>query len=252
MSQSTVEKNTSLALALNAETNRSRPAGRLPRAGLLLVAAAGTLMAACTPPTHSIIVGSIPDDYRTNHPIVIGESEKVLDLPVGANSYGMTEAQRIRLEGFLSDYNSRSAPFVSILVPAGSANEAAAEHAAGDFAAFMRRNGISRNHILVQSYQSPVPEASAPIRVSYTVTRASTNKCGRWPKDILDNAENKHYADFGCSSQNNLAAQVANPTDLLGPRRSTSIDAENRGVAIDKYKAKSISDDFSSKREIDY
>lgn len=252
MSQTMVEKNISLAHALTGKTDRSRQAGRLPRAGRAAVVAAGALLAACTAPTHSIIVGSIPDDYRTNHPIVIGESEKVLDLPVGANSYGMTQTQRIRLEGFLSDYDTHSAPFVSILVPAGSANEAAAEHASGDFAAFMRKNGISRNHILVQSYQSPVPEASAPIRVSYTVMRASTNKCGRWPKDILDNAENKHYEDFGCSSQNNLAAQVANPTDLLGPRKTTSIDAENRGAAIDKYKAKSISDDFRTNSEINY
>ena len=49
--------------------------------------------------------------------------------------------------------------------------------------------------------------------------RAQTDKCGRWPEDLLHDAENKHYADFGCSYQNNLAAQIANPADLLGPRK---------------------------------
>jgi pilus assembly protein CpaD len=52
----------------------------------------------------------------------------------------------------------------------------------------------------------------------------------------LNNAENKHYADFGCSYQNNLAAQIANPADLIGPRKQTSIDAERRGQVIDDYR----------------
>ena len=60
----------------------------------------------------------------------------------------------------------------------------------------------------------------SPIRVSYPDMRAAVaGKCGRWPDDILNHAENKHYANFGCSYQNNLAAQVANPADFLGPRR---------------------------------
>ncbi len=58
--------------------------------------------------------------------------------------------------------------------------------------------------------------------------RAQTDKCGRWPEDILETSENKHYANFGCSYQNNLAAQIANPADLLGPRKQTPIDAANR------------------------
>ena len=52
--------------------------------------------------------------------------------------------------------------------------------------------------------------------------RAQTDKCGRWPEDILETSENKHYANFGCSYQNNLAAQIANPADLLGPRKQTA------------------------------
>ena len=86
------------------------------------------------------------------------------------------------------------------------------------------------------SYQAPSVDISAPVRVAYTAMRAQTNKCGRWPEDILDNAENKHYANFGCSYQNNLAAQIADPADLLGPRKLSEVDAEKRGVVIDEYR----------------
>ena len=65
--------------------------------------AGGRLSARCCPAARkrdSITVGAVPDDYRTNHPIVIGEKEEVLDLPVGAGDRGMTEQQRESLEGF--------------------------------------------------------------------------------------------------------------------------------------------------------
>lgn len=222
-----------------------------PRA--LIAAAALALLTGCTnAPSHSIIVGSVPDDYRTNHPIVVGERETVLDLPVGASAYGMTKFQKTRIDGFMADFDARSAGYVQVLVPTGSVNEAAAQRASGDITAYLRRLGVSRNQIAVQPYVSPVPEASPPIRISYAVMRAYTDKCGRWPKDMLDDTDNKHYANFGCSAQNNLAAQVANPTDLLGPRKPGPIDAENRDVAIGDYKAHNVSGDFTGQSEVDY
>lgn len=241
---------TRIAVSLNA-SSPDRVVARAPRAlGLALVMTAAALIAGCNAPSHSIIVGSIPDDYRTNHPIVVGEKEQVLDLPVGASSYGMTKFQRTRLDGFLSDYDPRSSAFVAILVPSGSRNEAAARRTSADIEAYMRQRGIRRGYIVEQRYQSPLPDASPPIRISYMATKAYTDRCGRWPDDALESTDNKHYENFGCAYQNNLAAQVANPTDLLGPRRMSPIDAENRDVAIGDYKSHNVSDSFSS--EIEY
>ena len=88
----------------------------------------------------------------------------------------------------------------------------------------------------ISSYTSQSAEVSAPVRVMYTAMKAQTNKCGRWPDDLAETSENKHYANFGCSYQNNLAAQIANPADLLGPRKMTEVDAEKRSVVIDEYR----------------
>ena len=107
---------------------------------------------------------------------------------------------------------------------------------AATMAAALLAGCANRDHIQVGA-----PDALPPIRVTYTAIRAQTGKCGRWPADLMENSENKHWANFGCSYQNNLAAQVANPHDLIGPRRPTEIDAEKRGVAIDDYQT-SVSD----------
>jgi pilus assembly protein CpaD len=202
----------------------------------LTMALATGLLSGCVSPPDSVIVGSVPDDYRTRHPIVIAEKEQVIDLPVGASDRGMTRMQRTALGGFLSDYDRSSAPMLNILVPVGSRNELAASHAASQFAHFAKKHGVPASRVLISSYQAGSIEVSAPVRVMYTAMKAQTDRCGRWPADIADTTDNKQYFNFGCSNQNNLAAQVADPGDLLGPRKMTPPDAERRGIVIDDYR----------------
>ncbi|MBX3582979.1 MAG: CpaD family pilus assembly protein [Rhizobiaceae bacterium] len=202
---------------------------------LVLAAAAVALLAGCAQKRDSVVVGAIPDDYRTNHPIVIAEKEETLDLPVGSGDRGATASQRATLEGFLANYDRTAAPTLTIIKPSGSANAAAASNVAADFAKIAKQNGVPGSRIMIASYQASPEEVSAPVRVSFVGMQAQTGKCGRWPDDLLKTSENKHYANFGCSYQNNVAAQVANPSDLLGPRKQTPIDAENRGRVIGEY-----------------
>ncbi len=206
-----------------------------PLAPLTVIVTAAALLGGCAA-RDSVTVGAVPDDYRTNHPIVIAEKEQVIDLPVGASDRGMTKTQRVALGGFLSDYDRSAAPVLNILVPVGSQNSVAASQAGSDFAHYAKKFGVPASRIMLSSYQAGAADVSAPVRVSYTAMSAQTNKCGRWPEDIADTSDNKHYANFGCSYQNNLAAQVANPADLLGPRKMTEPDAERRSTVIDDYR----------------
>lgn len=203
--------------------------------GVLFASVAAALLAGCAN-RDSITVGSIPDDYRTNHPIVISEKEKAIDIPVGSTDRSMTKTQKAAIEGFAATYDRSAMAPVTILVPHGSANQGAAGRVAQDLIRSMKKSGIPRSRIALASYQADSSETSAPIRVSYVAMAAHTNQCGRWPDDISPNADNKHYANFGCAYQNNLAAQIANPADLLGPRKPGDVDAERRNIIIDDYR----------------
>ena len=147
----------------------------------------------------------------------------------------MTHSQRVALGSLLDGYDRSASPVVTITAPVGSANSwrPPIPPPVSGAPAFARGSAIADH---VTSYQAPSVDISAPVRVAFTAMRAQTNKCGRWPEDILDNPENKHYADFGCSYQNNLAAQIADPADLLGPRKLSEVDAEERSVVIDEYR----------------
>ncbi|WP_265515985.1 CpaD family pilus assembly protein [Nitratireductor luteus] len=218
----------------------------------LAVITAMALVSGCSwAKRDSVIVGSVPDDYRTRHPIVIAEGEEILDLPIGTSAYRMTGHQKAAIAGFLDKYGDSGQSLVTILVPAGSLNEAAALSVSGDFAEYLRRAGVPGERIQVLSYQAG-PEETAPIRLSYGLVKAQVGPCGRWPDDIAESYENRNWENFGCAYQNNLAAQVANPNDFLGPRKMTPIDAENRDAAITDYKDRKISETFRSHSEVDY
>ncbi len=194
-----------------------------------------SLLAGCAG-RDSVVVGAVPDDYRTNHPIVIAEKDQSIDLPVGASDRGMTKIQRVALGGFLADYDRSAAPLLTILVPVGSQNQTAAAEAGRHFAKYAKAQGVPAGRIMMSSYQAGSAEVSAPVRVMYAAMQAQTNKCGRWTDDLTNTTENKHYTNFGCSYQNNLAQQMDNPADLLGPRKMTEVDAERRGRVIDGYR----------------
>ena len=102
---------------------------------------------------------------------------------------------------------------------------------------FREKSGLPANKVVVENYSAVDPEEAAPIRLSYFAIAASTSACGQWPEDLVVNTfENKNYYNFGCATQNNLAAQIADPNDLLGPRRMTPADATQRGKALERYR----------------
>ena len=214
----------------------------------VLALLAVTLLAGCA--QQRDVTGGIPDDYRTNHPIVISEKEQVADIPVGHADTKLSITQRSIVDHAAANYRANGSGVVHILIPEGSPNERAAAKLRGDIAATLRKNGVKPFNISSERYRAG-PEESAPIRLSYSAMTASTNTCGQWPKDILETAENRHYANFGCASQNNFAAQLANPADLLGPRATSPIDAERRIVVIDDYR-NAPTPVSSSAQEVEY
>ena len=79
------------------------------------------------------------------------------------------------------------------------------------------------------------------VRVNYPRMAAETGPCGLWPEDLGPTYDpvywsNRPHWNHGCASQRNLAAQVANPADLVQPRAETPVLASRRATALEKYR----------------
>jgi pilus assembly protein CpaD len=74
------------------------------------------------------------------------------------------------------------------------------------------------------------------IRVGFETYVAEGPRCGdRW-ENLTATRNNEAYGNFGCAMAANLAAQIANPEDLLRPRDSAPIDAGRRDTVLGKYR----------------
>ena len=106
-----------------------RQENKQPRRSTILARAvvitAAALLGGCAN-VHHVEVGAIPDDYRTNHPIIVGEKETAIDVPVAAGEKKLNYGRTSIVRGFAAEYRENSSGPVQIMTPVGSPNSAAA------------------------------------------------------------------------------------------------------------------------------
>jgi pilus assembly protein CpaD len=61
-------------------------------------------------------------------------------------------------------------------------------------------------------------------------------QCGRDWENLAWVYKNHEYAEFGCAVSANIAAQTAEPADLLHPRDFDPPDPGRRQTVLDKYR----------------
>lgn len=177
-------------------------------------------------------------DARQRHPIVVSNEPANLDLRIAASSNGLSPGQRAQAIDFFRRYRGSGADTarLAIGVPSGGANDVAAVRALADLRAIVHDAGISESEVSVRPYRAG-RAANAPITMSFARFVAEAPECGAWPDNLASDRRNLPYANFGCASQRNLAVQVANPADLLGPRTVAPAAAERRDTVYEKYVA---------------
>jgi pilus assembly protein CpaD len=207
----------------------------LPLLAAGLIAASALSGCAAFGQRDHIEVGSIPDDYRTRHPITIAEKHSQLMVPVGNAPRQLSYADEQVIGGFLDRYRTAGSGAIQIMAPGGARNSGAAGMVANQVAHYAASQGFG-DRIIMNQYAAPAGQATPPVIIGYSAIKASAGPCGKWPADMGVDAENKQYHNFGCAYQNNVAAQIANPMDLLGPRLPGMIDASDRGQVITDYR----------------
>ena len=205
------------------------------RLGLLGVAALA--LSACH---HTSVSMSTYDprfmNYDQRHALALQQQEHVLPLLVGAHASGLTSGDRTALSGFMQSYAAQGEGALRIRVPQGSANASAARRALGDIHNVVASSGGNPSAIRVEHYHVGNPSAHAPIMVIYDRLEAVTNPCGDWSDTINPPLEQSDYYNFGCASQANLGAMLADPRDLVRPRGVGYPDAGRRAEVLAAYR----------------
>lgn len=164
------------------------------------------------------------------------EAETVrVEMPVDPRDNGLNWAQIELIEALAGEYKARGhGPFV-ISYPQNAGNADAAIGAIAEVRTALYGHGLSWRQISGGAYEAG-GYAQAPLIFSFTRYRAIAPQCeGRW-SDVRNTAAGRGWGGFGCATEQNLAAMVADPRDLVTPRTFDDPDAARRQTVIERWR----------------
>jgi pilus assembly protein CpaD len=216
-------------------------ARRLAGASVRAVVFAGCalFLCGCNTDQQATALADQPNDYRLRHPITMQESDHAIEVFIGSNRGELTPTQRAQVLSFGLGWKREATGGIAIDRPVGSPNEAASADAMREITSILAASGMPPQSIVVRTY--PARTSVATVRLSYPRIVAQTGPCGVWPNDLgptmnKDYVENRPWWNLGCASQRNLAAMVAEPSDLVQPRAETASYTPRRTFAVEKYR----------------
>jgi len=197
---------------------------------LKLAAALAVLLmtTACDTPFPETQNEFVPVSGSDRFPIAVAKGPVKFDVPTGKTA--LNAQQKDTIVRFAQQAKSNYASTIHVRRPTGGGRGPAVASA---IKGILVKQGVPESMIVQSTYQA---SADSPVIVSYIRTWAVTQECGNWDEDVAITFDNAGYADFGCSVQNNVAAMVANPNDLVMPRTETPSDPTRRSMVFDKYR----------------
>lgn len=190
---------------------------------LIASLAAAVVLAACAAtPTPLPRAGAVAETVR-------------VEMPVDPRDNGLTWAQLELIEALASEYKARGhGPFV-ISYPQNAGNADAALGAIADVRTALYGHGLDWQRIGGGAYEAG-GYVQAPVIFSFTRYRAIAPECdNRW-RDVRNARPGERWGGFGCATEQNLAAMVADPRDLAAPRTFDDPDAARRQTVLDRWR----------------
>ncbi|GAA0582403.1 CpaD family pilus assembly protein [Rhizomicrobium electricum] len=206
---------------------------------ILRIAAIGAVLLAgsCASPYDDFAKA----DGAAHYPIAVEPQYTSIKLSFSAPEAGLLPDDAARFEAFIADYLSRGSGSISVSAPQGSDSAAVLSY----FGARLFAMGVPRSRILVGTRDG----ADSRVEIGFIAYMARTAPCGDWSEDAGESFRNRTTKNFGCAVQHNIAAQVADPRDLIEMRPTDPSDAARRSQVIDNYEKGKVTAADKSKEQ---
>jgi pilus assembly protein CpaD len=156
---------------------------------------------------------------------------------LAAHADGVSAAQARALSGLVDRWRDTGGGPIVIQAPSHGGGEAYRSAIAIQDA--LAGLGVRDTLIKLVGYDASTAQG-APMIVSFASYEATGPKCGLDWDSFTKSATNKPNNNFGCAVTANIAAMVANPADLAGPRPEDPSDAQRRDTVLGKYRTGAV------------
>ncbi len=167
------------------------------------------------------------------HPITVDQQVVTLTLSAEDADAGLSDLDRARIRAFARSYINNGYGSVSVTAPSGVG--AGAATLAAEARQALNDNGIDYTQISAASYAAS-ERVNRDIVLSYTHYVATASACGVWDGEDEARRRNLNSPNFGCFAQNNLAAMIGDPRDLVAPATFSDPDSQFRIRGVDAYR----------------
>ncbi len=200
----------------------------------LLLAGLAVSAAACATTPVKTSEAEKPVALTPTQQYAIKVTQSPDEILLAAHGSGLSARQAAALDDLVSRWREVGGKAFTIKSPAGGGAEAA--RTLSGVEDYLEAQGVAANLIHYASYD-PTEHPGAPVVVvGFIRYEAEGPKCGRDWKDFTHTATNEVNSNFGCAVTANLAAVIANPTDLVEPRTMTAPDAGRRETVLGKFR----------------
>ncbi len=190
------------------------------------------LLAACS----SVFNG--PNQALTveeEHPISVEQQTVTLTLAVDPSLSELTSVDKARLRAFAGTYFTRGHGPLTITAPSGGEFDFYGQEMASDIRQELNRLGIEWAKINGATYRVSANAPTVDVMVTFSNYVASSVECGDWSQEAPRRYRNLRTKNFGCFSQQNLAAMISDPRDLVAPALVSDNDAARAGDVYNKF-----------------
>ena len=193
---------------------------------MLALAACAGMVSACAS------TGALPPPLTPTSRYVLQVEPGMDRIALAVHDQGLSGNQQAALAALAGRFAASRADVIRVEAPAG--DDPAAARAAWGVRDALAALGVPAERVLVTAYAAPDPRA--PVLVGFETLRAHVPQCAGRIGDLARNASNEPDTGFGCAVTANMAAQIANPRDIVIPRDMTAPDAPRRATVLDAYR----------------
>ncbi len=201
-----------------------------PTASILVAAVAALALAGCASNT-AVTNATTPTEAWTDK-VKVEAAPEIIRLGVHAD--GLSPNQASAVAGFVNEWMQADGGVISVQAPVGASARMVAS-----VQAHLAAQGAPPSMIELASYDA-AGDRAAPIVIAFDRFTVETPRCGENWESLTRTRNNEAFGNFGCAVTANIAAQVANPQDLLRPRTMTPADAQRRATVLGKYRSGAV------------